>query len=68
MKAIKFALIIPIVAAVCFYGGYTISARTGVEPGYLGAVEAAGYGGDGGGAIEGVTEEMSDYYKSLQEE
>jgi hypothetical protein len=68
MKSTQFILIIPIIAAVCFFGGYKISVNTGVEPGYLGAVEAAGYGGDGGEKIEGVTEEMSDYYKSLQEE
>ncbi len=64
----QFILILVAVIAVSFWGGYKISANTGVEPGYLGAVEAAGYGGEGGGKIEGVTDEMSDYYKSLQEE
>ena len=68
MKASQFVLILVAVIAVCFFGGYKISANTGVEPGYLGAVEAAGYGGDGGEKIEGVTDEMSEYYKSLQEE
>ena len=67
MKVTQFAAILLIVAAACFFGGYKISANTGTEPGYFGAVEAAGYGG-GGEKIEGVTEEMSEYYKSLQEE
>ena len=31
-----------VIALFCFYGGYTISARTGTEPGYFDAVEAAG--------------------------
>jgi hypothetical protein len=68
MKSSQFILIIPIITAICFFGGYKLSANTGVEPGYFDAVEAAGYGGDGGEKIEGVTDEMSDYYKSLQEE
>ena len=68
MSSAQITVMIAIVAAVCFAGGYQLSASTGTEPGYFGAVEAAGYGGDGGGKIEGVTDEMSDYYKSLQEE
>ena len=67
MKLTQFAVMIVIIAAVCFFGGYKLSANTGTEPGYFGAVEAAGYGG-GGDKIEGVTDEMNDYYKSLQEE
>ena len=67
MSSARIAIIFLIVTAVCFVGGYKLSASTGTEPGYFGAVEAAGYGG-GGEKIEGVTEEMSDYYKSLQEE
>ncbi len=67
MSSVRITIMIVIVSAVCFAGGYKLSASTGTEPGYFGAVEAAGYGG-GGEKIEGVTEEMSDYYKSLQEE
>lgn len=64
MKLGRFIVLMAIVAAVSFFGGYKLSAHTGTEPGYFGAVEAAGYGG-GGEIIEGVTEELSDYYKSL---
>ena len=67
MKPAQFIVILAAVSAICFFGGYSLSAHTGTEPGYFGAVEAAGYGG-GGEAIEGVTQEMSEYYKSLQEE
>lgn len=63
----KFIVFI-MVALFCFYGGYNISARTGTEPGYFDAVEAAGYGGGGGEKIEGVSDEMSDFYQSLSEE
>lgn len=66
MSSVRITIMIVIVAAACFAGGYQLSASTGTEPGYFGAVEAAGYGG-GGEKIEGVTDEMSDYYKSLQE-
>ena len=62
MKSGPFVVIVVIIAVACFFGGYKLSASTGTEPGYFGAVEAAGYGG-GGEMIEGVTEEMSDYYK-----
>ncbi len=68
MKSMQWAMIIGVVAIVCFYGGYSMSARTGTEPGYFDAVEAAGYGGGGGEKIEGVSSEMSDYYKSLSED
>ncbi len=68
MKPGKIALIMMVVAGVCFFGGYQLSAHTGTEPGYFDAVEAAGYGGGGGEKIEGVSDEMSDYYKSLSDE
>lgn len=68
MKSTQWTIIIGIVVIVCFYGGYSMSARTGTEPGYFDAVEAAGYGGGGGEKIEGVSSEMSDYYKSLSED
>jgi hypothetical protein len=50
-----------------FLGGYQISAHTGTEPGYFEAVEAAGYGG-GGEKIEGISDEMQQYYEDLLEE
>ncbi len=50
-----------------FFGGYAISSSTGTEPGYFEAVEAAGYGG-GAELIEGISEEMQEYYKGLTEE
>jgi hypothetical protein len=50
-----------------FLGGYKMSANTGSEPGYFGAVEAAGYGG-GGEKIEGISEEMQQYYEELSED
>lgn len=61
-------IVFVMVALFCFYGGYNISARTGTEPGYFDAVEAAGYGGGGDEKIEGVSDEMSDFYQSLSEE
>ncbi|HEB68307.1 MAG TPA: hypothetical protein ENI88_01660 [Desulfobulbus sp.] len=61
-------IVIIVVALFCFYSGYTISARTGTEPGYFEAVEAAGYGGGGGEKIEGISDEMNEFYRSLNEE
>jgi hypothetical protein len=55
-------------ALFTFYGGYTISARTGTEPGYFDAVEAAGYGGGGAEKIEGISDEMNEFYQSLGED
>ena len=61
-------LILVLVAwCVSFAGGYAISTRTGSEPGYFSAVEAAGYGGGAEEKIEGLTDEIQDYYKSLQD-
>jgi len=57
-------IVILVTSLICFYGGYSISARTGTEPGYFDAVEAAGYGG-GGEKIEGISDEMNEFYKSL---
>lgn len=61
-------VIMMLVAVCCFFSGYQLSAHTGTEPGYFDAVEAAGYGGGGGEKIEGVSDEMSDFYKSLSNE
>ena len=68
MKSGPKFIVFVMVALFCFYGGYNISARTGTEPGYFDAVEAAGYGGGGDEKIEGVSDEMSDFYQSLSEE
>ncbi len=52
-----------------FLAGYSISARTGVEPGYFETAEAGGYGaGSGSAAVEGISEEDQEYYKQLTEE
>jgi len=68
MKSSPKIIVIVVVALFCFYGGYTISAKTGTEPGYFDAVEAAGYGGGGGEKIEGISDEMNEFYQSLDEE
>jgi len=54
---------------VAFLLGYSISARTGVEPGYFSAVEVGSYGApEGESKIEGLSEQDADYYKSLMNE
>ncbi len=68
MKFNSGIIVIIVVALFFFYGGYIISARTGTEPGYFDAVEAAGYGGGGGEKIEGISDEMNEFYQSLGEE
>ncbi len=67
MKSGMWSLLLVIVTVLCFAGGYQMSAKSGTEPGYFGAVEAAGYGG-GGESVAGISEEMAEYYKSLTEE
>lgn len=52
-----------------FLVGYSISTRTGVEPGYFEIAEAGSYGaGSGSAAVEGLSEEDQEYYKQLTEE
>jgi len=65
MKTGVWIAITIVVLLVSFWGGYTISADTGTEPGYFEAVEAAGYGG-GTETVEGISEDMMQYYKDLQ--
>ena len=65
MKTSLWVLIVVVVATVGFLSGYSISAGTGVIPGYFDAVEAAGYGGGGDEKVEGLSEDMEEYYKSL---
>lgn len=53
---------------VAFLLGYSISHRTGIEPGYFGAVETGAYGTlDASDKIEGLSVEDQYYYKSLTE-
>ena len=68
MKGIQWTVTFMVVAIFSFYGGYILSAHTGTEPGYFDAVEAAGYGGGGDEKIEGVSEEMANYYQDLLKE
>lgn len=54
---------------VAFLLGYSISVRTGIEPGFFGAVETGAYGTAGASdEVEGLSAEDVDYYKSLIEE
>ena len=54
---------------VFFMLGYAISAQTGTEPGYFGAVETGAYGTtEAAGAVEGLSDAEAEYYKSLIEE
>ena len=68
MKQYAWTLIILVTCLFSFLLGWNISVGTGVEPGFFEAPSAAGYGaGAEGGAPEGVSEEMADYYKDLAE-
>lgn len=67
MNSFQWSLVMLAAAGLCFFTGYQVSAKSGSEPGYFGAVEAAGYGG-GSEGVEGVSQEMADYYKSLMED
>jgi hypothetical protein len=67
MKNNQWIILAILIWGLAFGGGYSVSAHTGTEPGYFGAVEAAGYGGAAEEKIEGLTDEVQDYYKSLQE-
>ncbi|NNG12956.1 MAG: hypothetical protein HKM88_06870 [Halobacteria archaeon] len=54
---------------VFFMLGYSISKSTGTEPGYFGAVETGAYGAaEVSDAVEGISTEDADYYKSLTAE
>ena len=49
--------------------GYMVSAKTGVEPGFFEAPEAAGYGvGPEKAAAPGLDQNLQDYYQDLIEE
>ena len=54
---------------VAFLLGYSISARTGIEPGYFSAVETGAYGTlEASDKVEGLSVEDEYYYKSLSAE
>lgn len=65
MKNIHWLILAILTLSISFAGGYVVSASTGTEPGYFEAVEAAGYGGGTEEKIEGLTDEIQDYYKNL---
>ncbi|MDX1776290.1 MAG: hypothetical protein R3297_06885 [Desulfobulbales bacterium] len=65
MKNTHWFILAVLILGLGFVGGYAVSAHTGTEPGYFGAVEAAGYGGATEEKIEGLTDEVQDYYKNL---
>jgi hypothetical protein len=65
MKNTHWLILTILALSLGFAGGYAVSAHTGTEPGYFGAVEAAGYGGAAEEKIEGLSDEIQDYYKTL---
>ena len=65
MKNTQWFILAFLTLSIGFAGGYAVPAHTGTEPGYFSAVEAAGYGGGTEETIEGLTDEVQDYYKSL---
>ncbi len=68
-KAVRTSLWILNVIAVSvlsFLGGYVISSKTGVEPGFFEAAETGGYGaGASAESAEGLSDEYDKYYKNL---
>ena len=51
--------------------GYSMSSKTGIEPGFFEATEAGGYGSggsEGDAGVSGIDDEMKDYYKKLLSE
>ena len=65
MKNTYWLILTILTLSLGFAGGYAVSAHTGTEPGYFGAVEAAGYCGAAEEKIEGLSDEIQDYYKTL---
>ena len=54
---------------MAFLLGYSISARTGIEPGFFEAVETGAYGTlEASDKVEGLSVEDEYYYKSLSAE
>jgi hypothetical protein len=67
MKTGHWLLIAVALWALGFLGGYKMSSASGIQPGYFEAAEAGGYGG-GEVTIEGISNEVQDYYKNLYKE
>lgn len=71
-KTLNIRLWVVNVVVVCILGflaGYTISSRTGVEPGYFESAEAGGYGvAEDTGAAAEISKEQQEYYKRLTAE
>ena len=68
MRTSLWIAIIVAAGGLAFFAGFIISKRTGVEPGYFTAVEAAGYGARSSGAAPGLTKEQEKYYRELQQQ
>lgn len=66
MKNSLWLLIVIVAGVLTYLAGYSISSKTGVEPGYFEMPEAGGYGaGVGGEKVEGISDEYQEYYKEL---
>ncbi|MDH5392572.1 MAG: hypothetical protein OEY11_05235 [Gammaproteobacteria bacterium] len=68
MKRQLWVLIVTASCVLAALVGFSISSTTGVEPGYFEAPDAGGYGASTEApAAEGISSEVQDYYKSLNE-
>ncbi|OGW36227.1 MAG: hypothetical protein A2010_12655 [Nitrospirae bacterium GWD2_57_9] len=67
MKTGHWVLIALALWALGFAGGYKLSSSSGIQPGYFEAAEAGGYG-SAEVTIEGISNEVQDYYKNLYKE
>ena len=68
MRTSLWIAVIAAAGGLAFLAGFIISKRTGVEPGYFTAVEAAGYGARPSGSGSGLTKEQEKYYRELQQQ
>lgn len=60
------AAIVALATVLGFLSGYTLSARTGVEPGYFLTAETGGYGAPPKAAgAAGMSEQMRKHYEEL---
>lgn len=68
MKTGLWVSIVGTAAIIAYTLGFVVSKGTGVEPGFFEKAESGGYGVSGGdSAVEGVSEEMANYYNELKE-
>lgn len=66
MKNSLWFLIVVVAGVLTYLVGYSVSSKTGVEPGYFEIAEAGGYGaGVGGEKVEGISDEYEKYYQEL---